>query len=64
MIANGALIGTTVKGVRCRCGSDGAASGEEIDDIDAVARPEDVAAEQARFAALKELLMAPQLGTA
>jgi hypothetical protein len=39
-----------------------AASGEEIDDIDDVARPEDVAAERARFAALKELLLAEQLG--
>ena len=40
------------------------ASGEEIDDFDEVARPEDVAAERARFAALKEVLLAPQLGTA
>jgi hypothetical protein len=40
------------------------ASGEEIDDIDNVAWPEDVAAELERFAALKELLTAPQLGTA
>ena len=41
-----------------------AASGEEIDDFDDVARPEDVAAERERFAALKELLLAAQLGTA
>ncbi len=40
-----------------------AASGEEIDDIDEVARPEDVAAQLERFAALKELLTAEQLGT-
>ena len=41
-----------------------AASGEEIDDFDEVARPEDVAAELERYALLKELLTAAQLGTA
>jgi hypothetical protein len=41
-----------------------AASGEELDDFDDIARPEDVAAEQERWARLKELLIAPQLGTA
>ena len=41
-----------------------AASGAEIDDIDEVARPKDIAAELERYAALKELLTAPQLGTA
>jgi len=40
-----------------------AASGEEIDGIDEVARPEDVAAQVERFAAMKELLTAEQLGT-
>ena len=40
-----------------------AASGEELDDFDDVARPEDVAAERERWG-LKELLMAPQFGTA
>jgi hypothetical protein len=37
-----------------------AASGEEIDEV---ARPEDVAAQVERFAAMKELLTAEQLGT-
>ena len=41
-----------------------AASGEKLDDFDNVARPEDVAAERERFRRLKELLLAPQLGTA
>lgn len=41
-----------------------AASGEEIDDFDEVARPEDVAAELERYALLKELLTAARLGTA
>ncbi len=41
-----------------------AASGEEIDDFDDVARPEDVADERTRFAALKELLTVERLGTA
>ena len=40
-----------------------AASGEEIDDFEEVARPEDVAAERDRYAAMKELLTAEQLGT-
>jgi hypothetical protein len=40
-----------------------AASGEEIDDIEDIARPEDVAAQIIRFAAMKELLTAEQLGT-
>ena len=40
-----------------------AASGEEIDDIDEVSRPEHVAAQLERFAAVKELPTAERLGT-
>jgi hypothetical protein len=40
-----------------------AASGEEIDDFDDIARPEDIAAQIERFAAMKELLTMEQLGT-
>jgi hypothetical protein len=47
-----------------RCGDNGGRFRRGVRCIDDVARPEDVAAERERFAALKELLLSPQLGTA